>query len=566
MKSIFAIIAFLICASSFSQEVKKRQIAPAQIDAIFSKWDTQDKPGIAVGIMNDGEIVYAKGFGLANLEHQIPVTPQTKFHIGDIAKEFTVYALLLLEKRGQISLKDDIRTYMPELSFRHPVQIEQLIHHTAGLNNDEVAKALAGWKSEDTFTKEQAYTQIKNQAKYTPQSGSVQLYSDAGFMLLEDLIAQIAKTSYEDFISKEIFKPLGMNNSTFDIQGNVIANKAQGYFQQGSNFVNATFNYKHTILSDVFTTIGDMCLWAKELGNPTIGDRQMIEKFDSLSLVDNSPVKESNTALYTGGHRFWNFRGSKKLYHIEVAGGYASKLIRYPEYNLSVVVMGNDGAYNGSSATAASELYLEDFLTPVTNQKVKIDSKKLSKKQLAAFEGDYWDVNAHTTRKIHIANDTLRYFRGPGNESALVPISKNSFQMITWGNVIVEFDTKSSPKSMSVRVNDQISRLIAFDTNASWANNLSEFTGDYYSEALDISYSILLKNRKLIITHPRLESVVLEPRLPYLFTGNKRHFSSLSFKRNIQGNVSGFILTTSGVTNISFEKKMASHQSLTESK
>jgi len=394
MKNLFALYLCFVCIGSFSQEIQKKQVTPSQIDAIFSQWNTQNKPGIAVGILNDGEIIYTKGYGLANLEHQIPISPKTRFHIGDLAKEFTVYSLLLLEQRGQISLEDDIRKYMPKrIPFSNSISIQQLIHHTSGLNNDEVSKALAGWETEDVFTKEQAYLMIQHQAKSPSNNEKVQRHSDAGFMILEDLITQITKMPYPDFVTKEIFKPLGMTNSVFDTQGAVISNKAQGYFAQNDDFVNSTMNRTHTLVSDVYTTVTDMCLWAKELQNPKIGTKKMMKKFDGLSIVNGIEVKETNTALYTGGHRFWNFRGAKKLTHIEVAGGYASKLIRYPDYDLALVIMGNDGAYNGYAGTRASALYIQDFLTTRPTQSTKISSKKLSKKQLVAFEGDYWDVN-----------------------------------------------------------------------------------------------------------------------------------------------------------------------------
>ena len=563
MKNLFTTLLFFVVIISYSQEVQKRQITSAQVDAIFSQWDTQHKPGIAVGILNNGKIVHAKGYGLANLEHQIPIRPETKFHIGDLAKEFTVYAVLLLEQRGQLSMQDDIRKYVPELlPFSHSISIQQLVHHTGGLNNDEVSKALAGWRAEDIFTKKQAYAMIQNQAKFLPNSGSVQRPSDTGFMILEDLIAKIAKMSYPDFVTEEIFKPLGMTNSVFDIQGVVIANKAQGYFPQNNGFINSTMTHMHTLVSDVYTTVGDMCLWAKELGAPKIGTEQMVKKFGDLSIVNGKKVKEVNTAMYTGGHRFWDFRGAKKLTHIEVAGGYASKLIRYPDYNLAVIVMGNDGAYNGYAGTGASALYIEDFLNPMSNTSANIDSKKLSKKQLAAFEGNYWDVTNHSTRKVHITNDTLRYFRGPGNESALVPLTQNSFKMMTRGDVAVSFDSNSVPMKMSVTVGEDIFHSTAYNADASWTNDLSVFTGNYYATALNALYTLNIDQGKLILNHPRLEPVQLEARIPNVFTGDRRHFSSLTFKRDTNGNVIGFHLATRGVNDVWFEKGPSSPEKL----
>ncbi len=556
MKKTFATFLLLTMTISFSQEVKKRQISPAQIDAVFSQWNTPDKPGIAVGVLNDGEIVYTKGYGLANLEHRIPINSETRFHIGDIAKEFTVYALLLLEQRGELSLNDDIRKYMSQLkAFPHAISIEQLLHHTSGLNNDEVTKALAGWRLEDLLTKKQAYAMIQNQAKSIPKAGTVQITTDAGFMMLEDLIAKISGMPYADFVTKEIFEPLGMTNSVFDTQGEVIVNKAQGYYPQGDSFVGSTLNRNQTLLSDVFTTVSDMCLWANELLNPRIGTKTMVEKFDGLSIVNGQKVAEINTAIYTGAHRYWNFRGAKKLYHVEVAGGYASKLIRYPDYDLAVVIMGNDGMYNGYAGTGASALYIEDFLDAAPEESAEIVSKKLSKKQLEVFEGDYWDVSNHSTRKIHIANDTLRYHRGPGNESPLVPLSKNSFKMMTWGDVHVSFDTKTAPKKMKVSVGEETFHLLEFDDSANWTNNLEAFTGNYFSEVLEVSYTILLKQGKLVITHPRLEPIQIDPKIPDVFSGNSGHFSSLTFKRTASGTITGFELATQGVQNLWFQKE-----------
>ncbi len=557
MKQVFTTLLCCIGIAAFSQEAQKRQITPAQIDAVFAQWDTPDRPGIAVGVLNDGEIVYTKGYGQANLEHTIAISPETRFHIGDLAKEFTVYALLLLEQRGQLSLQDDVRKHLPQLaSLTRPITIEQLMHHTGGLNNDEVSKALAGWQAGDVFTKEQAYTMIRNQAKATPNSGSVQRPTNSGFMILEDLIAKVGETTYGDFITEEIFKPLKMTSSVFDREGAVIPNKAQGYFAQGDGFIRSAMHPSQNIVSDVYTTVKDMCFWAKELGDPKIGTAEMVKKFDALSVVGEAEVAETNTALYTGGHRYWNLRGAKKLYHVEVAGGYASKLIRYPDYDLAVVIMGNDGAYNGYAGTGASALYIEDFLDPmVTGAAATTKSKKLSKKQLVAFEGDYWDAANHTSRKISVVNDTLRYMRGPGNESALVPLAKNSFKMITNATVVVEFDSATDPKNMSVTVGDDKFHLTAYDSNAPWTNNLQAFTGTYYAEALGASYTVVLENGTLVLSHPRVGMVQLDPRVPNLFAGNRRHFDSLAFEKDTNGTVTGFALATFGVADIWFQKE-----------
>ena len=138
--------------------------------------------------------------------------------------------------------------------------------------------------------------------------------------------------------------------------------------------------------------------------------------------------------------------------------------------------------------------------------------------------------------------------------------------MITWSEVVVDFDTKTIPKTMSVKVGDDAFHLVAYDVNASWTKDLGVFTGNYYAAALDTSYTLIVDQGKLVLTHSRLEPVQLNPRIPDLFTGDRRHFTSLAFKRDPNGTVTGFQLATQGVADIWFEKEIPSHENLVKTK
>jgi CubicO group peptidase (beta-lactamase class C family) len=556
MKNLITIFLLFVITISFAQEIKKRKVTSDQIDAVFSKWNTTNKPGIAVGILNNGKIEYVKGFGLANLEHQVSITKDTKFYIGDLAKEFTVYSLLMLEEKGKLSFNDNIKKYIPYLPFSNLITIKQLVQHTAGLNNNEVLKALLGFKSEDVFTKEEVYKAIEHQVKHLPIS-KIQNPTDVGFMILEDIISNIVKMSYTDFVTKEIFKPLGMVNTVFDTKGLVIKNKAEGYFPVKEGYINSTLNYKQTILSDLYTTVEDMCLWAKELRNPKIANKNILTKFDDLSIVNGEKLKEVNRSLYTGGHRFWNFKETRKLYHTEVAEGYACKFIRYPDYDLSVVIMGNDGVYNGSYGTSTCALYIKDFLkNNIINNKLPVNSfKKLSKRELLGFTGNYWGVKSHITRKIIINNDTLKYYRSPRSKSALLPITDKSFSMITWGNVKVNFNIDSNKKTMDIISGDKISHYVAYNNNVDWMKDLKLFTGNFYASALDKKYSIVYNKGKLTLLTSSLKGIELEPKIKDVFTSNKEHFTSITFKKDLNENIEGFVLSTEGLYDLWFKKE-----------
>ncbi len=556
MRNYWTVLLLLVSTISYAQQAQKTQATAAEIDAVFSQWNTPDKAGIAVGIVSDGKTIYTKGYGLANMEHNIPIVPSTKFYVGDIAKEFTVYSILLLEERGKLSMKDDVRRILPQLeNHARPVTIEQLIYHTSGLNNHMVSKTLSGWAPEDILSKNQAYTMIENQANYNHDGGSTQSPTDFGFMILEDVVSQVSGKSYTDFVTDEIFRPLGMDNSVFDNYGAVLDNKAQGYINMSGNYRVSHFNPEHTLVSDLYTTVEDMCLWALELSEPKVGTAGMVSRYDNLSVVNGETVDKSNMALYTGGHRYWDFMGTNKLYHIEVSGGYACKLIRYPDYDLAVVVLGNDGIYNGYACTGASELYIKEFLeSPQSTATAEINSKTLSRAELLSFEGVFWDNDNHTSRNIHMDNDTLWYVRNPRNRSALIPTSDHSFKMITRGDVEVSFNKNVSPMTMQVRVGEELFDMVSYDEKASWTSNLTPFTGTYYSKTLDVTYKISINN-KLTISHPRMDPVKLDPRIKDLFAGDQEFFESIQFKRNENGQVTGLVLSTGGIADVWFEKK-----------
>ena len=138
--------------------------------------------------------------------------------------------------------------------------------------------------------------------------------------------------------------------------------------------------------------------------------------------------------------------------------------------------------------------------------------------------------------------------------------------MITWGEVGVRFDSKSDPMVMAVTVGEDVFNLIAYDAKANWTKNLDIFTGNYYSTDLDTSYSLRIDKGKLVLNHARLEPVQLDPRIPDVFAGDRRHFSSLAFEKETNGRVTGFYLATDGVADIWFQKTTSPSKSMAKTK
>ena len=155
----------------------------SQVDRIFEKLDRPDSPGCALAVIEDGEIVYKKGYGMANLEYGVPITPSTVFNAGSVTKNFTATAIVLLAQQGRLSLDDDIRTYVPELpEWAASVTIRHLLHHTAGLRNN--LGLLAGWRFEDLYTPKDMLQLLSRQRELNDPPGDKYMYCNTCYDLL----------------------------------------------------------------------------------------------------------------------------------------------------------------------------------------------------------------------------------------------------------------------------------------------------------------------------------------------------------------------------------------------
>src|SRR5215469_11137910 len=135
-----------------------------KIDALFAQWSKPDTPGCALDVVKDGATIYQHNYGLADVEHSVPITGSTVFHVGSVSKQFTAFAIYLLAKEGRLSLDDDIRKYLPELhDFGKPITIRHLLHHTSGLRDQWVLLTLSSWRPDDVITQKDVLNMVWRQ-------------------------------------------------------------------------------------------------------------------------------------------------------------------------------------------------------------------------------------------------------------------------------------------------------------------------------------------------------------------------------------------------------------------
>ena len=223
------------------------RVTPEQVDKIFAKWNNPDSPGCALAVLQNGGAAYERGYGMADLEHDVPITPSTPFNVGSVAKQFTAAAVLLLAEQGKLSMDDDVRKYIPELpDFGVTIRVRHLLHHTSGLREQIQLLQLAGWRYPLDFMSEtDVMSLVRRQKDLNFPPGANYLYSNTGFMLLGQIVKKVSGLSLREFTTKNIFEPLGMRNSPLprrplrDHQGRsarIRADEGRGFPAERSEF------------------------------------------------------------------------------------------------------------------------------------------------------------------------------------------------------------------------------------------------------------------------------------------------------------------------------------------
>src|SRR5262245_37868897 len=185
-----------------------------KVDALFASYDKPGSPGCALGVIKDGKLIYTRGYGIANLEHNIPNGSQIVYDIGSDSKQFTAASALLLAAQGKLSLEDDVRKYIPELpTYQKPITIRHLLHHTSGLRDYAALFGLAGINTDDVSTEDDALKMIVRQKALNFTPGDEWLYSNSGYFLLSIIVKRACGKTLAEFAKEQIFDPLGMKST-----------------------------------------------------------------------------------------------------------------------------------------------------------------------------------------------------------------------------------------------------------------------------------------------------------------------------------------------------------------
>ena len=500
----------LILLFQISLALAQAQLSETQsqkIDSLFQSWTEANHPGGTIGIMQNGEVIYSRAFGMASLEYEVPNTTETIFNTGSVSKQFTAMGIVLLHERGLLSVDDDIRKHLPDLpDFGHPITIRHMLHHTSGMRSLHAMLGLAGWRGDDSRTNEDLYRFMLNQKELNFTPGAEYLYCNTGYILMATIIEKVTSEKFPDWMIANVFEPLGMPNTYVeDRYDRVVPNNATSYYNRQGNFFRAVEYWGYVGSGNMHSTTTDLLTWLQNFSTPKENWRSAFELLKTTDTLNDG--SENN---YAFGVLLDEFNGHKRIQHGGSIGGFRAYAGTYPSEQLSIAVLTNYSSANpGQKANQIASILLQNKeLEKEAGKETEAELSfiEMSSEQLQTFEGSYWNDKENYARKIYVKNDTLRYYRSANSENPLMPVAENEFRMLGIEAILIaKFDKdEKGQKRMSVSVDNEPPSIFEhFEPMSDPKPYMQEVSGRYYSPELESIFDIRIKEDSLIGHHAR---------------------------------------------------------------
>ena len=520
-----------------------------KVDELFAEWNKPDSPGCALGIIKNGKLIYKRGYGMANLEHNIPISSTTVFRIASTSKQFTAMSIVLLAKQGKISLDDNIRKYLSEMpEYESPITIRHLIHHTSGIRDYLELMELAGMSDHDYYTDDESVEMLARQKKLNHKPGDEFLYTNSGYFLLSVVLKRASGKSLHEFTEENIFKPLGMSNTHFhDDHTMIVKNRAAGYSSKkdGGYRINMT---TLDMVGDggVFTTVEDLFLWDQNFYQNKLGGKDLINQLLALGTLNNG-----EKLSYAFGLGVGDYRGLKMVSHGGSFAGFRAQMIRFPEQRFSVICLANLSTINPTRlCKQVADLHLANQF-----KEKKAEFIQLAEQELKEKTGTFRNPKIGAICELSLEDGKLiaNLF---DLSFQIVALSKTQFRSVDAPfDTDIRFEKQHQNKPLRIHVTMEGEKPVTFEAIqlvSPTPAQLAEYVGDYYSDELQFTYKLVLEEGKLFFRHRNAPKKPLSPTLTDMF---KVSYATIHFTRDHQNKISGFTLSTERVRDIRFVRK-----------
>jgi len=498
---VFAVVAML--ANGIWAQVPNKEKVVAGAERGFEKFTkayVAPGPGCAAAVSLNGETVFEKAFGFADLEHDVLNTPQTIFESGSVAKQFTAASLVLLQQEGKLSLDDPVRKYIPELpDYGSPLTIRHLLNHTSGIRDWGSVMSLTGaGRGDRVISQDLALDVITHQRGLDFKPGAEYSYSNSGYNLSAIIVERVSKQKFSVFLDERLFKPLGMKNTSLrDDYQRIVPGRAQAYSRQGTGpwrlnmpFMNVYGN------GGLLTTVGDWMKWNAMLDSKALG-APLVEALETRGVLN-----DGRKISYALGLEVGTYKGLKDVSHGGATAGYQTFLARYPDRKVSVAVMCN-GTSPGAGGIAAN---ITDEIFGPFPETPRPEPAKLSEDELKKFVGIWRNEKTHAPARFVFENGVSRF-----SGARLVPMGGGQFVA---GSDKLKFTFDNDGKPATAEFVDSDGEVTVFVPEREWTptpEELASFQGNWFSEEAGATLTFALDNGKAFIKQRPATSLPMQP-------------------------------------------------------
>lgn len=553
------LLAFLVCnpvdaappptreAPAAVRDSSEPRRAPKElarrVDAIFAEWNVPGSPGAAVVLTAGGKSVLARCYGLADIEHGVPITPTTRFELASVSKPFTAFAVLLLEQSGQLALTDDIRKYLPEIPDRGTrITVADLLYQTSGISDYIRVRAYMGQYGLTTFETGDLIGLVARQRALEFEPGTKWRYSNTNYALLAEIVARVTRKPFGEWMRENVFDPLQMHDTSFPSAGTaVLPKRANAYARNADGSLERSLveNFRIPGHAHTLSTIDDMAKWIDNFRTARVGGRALIDRMQARPVI-----KSGERSWYAAGLGVGSYRGTRTVGHSGQTGAFLSELLWCPEHEVGVVVLANAGWMDpAASARRVLDAYLGDALEPdasaATPDAKEVPTFEMAAVELNRFVGGYrLEDDPSTLLAVSregawlvgmIAGFGGDLFRPTGPAEFLNRNRNTTLKFVTG-------DGDQRRVLVTLRGKEMWAKRIDISPEAPW---IDECAGFYYSDEFESAYEIVREPSGLSVHVRNGATRPLEAIEKDILAGG---IGILTFIRDDRGRVIGFDL------------------------
>jgi CubicO group peptidase (beta-lactamase class C family) len=530
-------------------------------DQLLSAYDAEDAPGVVVSVWRDGKTVFSKGYGMADLTWDIPFEVETPSNIGSTSKQFTAFAVMLLVEDGKLSLDDDVRDHIPELpDFGEKVTVRNLLSHTTGYREIFNLMLMAGRRIDhgDWVDRDEFIPVVQRQPALQNSPGSEFNYNNTAFGLAALIVERISEQSFPEFMEERVFGPLAMTETQVrPSREHVIKGRAEGYTPDGDGtFLVLGDLGASTGAGGIYATVGDLQKWVENFSKADVGTPEIFQEMMTRNILTTGDTSGYGLGLFIDEQR-----GLRRVHHGGADIAHRSQLAYYPEISAGITTQSNRADFDGSITFRLAEAFFGDAM-----ESEEMEEEGTGAAFYAAnYDPEDFDEYAGRYALDAAPNFILNFFREDGtffsqatgqDRAEIVPTSDSTFALqVVEASVTFHRNDDGEVDALTLHQGgDNRATRLAEDAPEEWAPSVEEleaFTGRFFSQELEIFYTVKLEEEELVLEQRRSEAGNLTPGEVDMFNGGG---FEVSFERDRNDEVIAFYLSNGRTRDVRFQR------------